>query len=102
VARYSSQGADFGAILRSREIHAAVEAEARQVAARAHAIAPVDDGSYRQSIHVEVRPNGGPKGDRPEALVVADEKAAAAVEFGNHHNRAQHILARALADTTGR
>jgi Bacteriophage HK97-gp10, putative tail-component len=100
VARYSRTGADFGAILRSPEIRGVVEDHAQRVAARARAYAPVDDGSYRASIHVEVRPNGGPKGDRPEALVVADDKAAAAVEFGNRHVRGQHVLSRALSDTT--
>jgi hypothetical protein len=102
MARYSRSGADFGAILRSPDVRAAVVNVAGRVAATARAIAPVDDGSYRASIHVEVRPNGGPKGDRPETLVVADDKAAAAVEFGNRHVRGQHVLARALGSVTGR
>lgn len=99
MARYSRDGADFGAILRSPGVRDAVVDIADQVADRARALAPVDDGEYKASIAVRVVELGGNDRDRPEAYVVADVAHGAAVEFGNSRTRGRHVLARAL---TGR
>lgn len=96
MARYSRDGADFGAILQSPGIRAAVSSVTEEIAARARGYAPVDDGDYLRGIQTSVLARGGDDGDRPEGRVTASAPHSAAVEFGNSRTRGQHVLGRAM------
>lgn len=66
----------FQIVANSPEVIALTKAGAEEVAGKARAIAPVDTGDYRDSIHVE-RTN---RADRPEFAVVSDDEAAIVIE----------------------
>jgi hypothetical protein len=87
---------EMGRFLRSDELSRAVHAAATEVRDQARTLAAVeafDTGQYRDSLAVE-RLDGR---DRVGWAVVADDEAAAAVEFGNRRTggRGRHILTRA-------
>lgn len=96
MARYSREGADFGAILNSPGVRAAVAATTEDIAARARGLAPVDDGDYLRGIRTSMTARGGDNQDRPEGRVTATAPHSAAVEFGNSRSRGQHVLGRAI------
>ncbi|CAA9364390.1 MAG: hypothetical protein AVDCRST_MAG68-5035 [uncultured Gemmatimonadetes bacterium] len=96
MARYSRDGADFGAILRMPGVRAAVIDVTEQVGARARSFAPVDDGDYLRGIETTLIERGGNDRDRPEGRVTATAPHSAAVEWGNSRSRGRHVLARAL------
>lgn len=82
-----------GQILKSSEMARVVLAAAEVGADAARAAAPKDTGELAASIHVEYGgDSGGLKGDRVEALIVADARHAAAVQFGTKYQRAQPYL----------
>lgn len=86
-----------GQLLKSSDMARVVLAAAEVGADAARAAAPKDTGELAGSIRVEYAgENGGPKGDRVEAWIVADARHAAPVEFGTARQRAQPFLQAAI------
>ena len=95
--------AGFGELLVGPEMEASMKDRAEKIAEAARAIAPVGDaakgdkhpGQYKASFEVEsgVMESGG---RRAYGRVTNTAPHAAAVEFGNAHSPAQHVLGRAI------
>lgn len=78
----------------------ALQSEANQVAAKAQALAPVDTGAYRDSIHtrtVERRERSGTR-----RMVVQVVAGGPDVEHARQVERQQAVLSRALGASSGR
>ena len=94
----------LGAFLRGEELQAEMRGRAEKIAAAAEAIAPVGDaakgdkhpGEYKASFHVESGAGPSLRGVRAYGRVTNTAPHAAAVEFGNAHSPAQHVLGRSL------
>lgn len=81
MARYQPNRESFGRMMKSRPIRRITNRAARAGANYVRSIAPVDTGAYRDSIRVE---DGlSQRGDRVASYVVADDPAAAPLEWGN-------------------
>lgn len=70
------------------------EAEAVPVEAKAKAIAPVDTGTLRDSIHIEPDPGSS------DVLVATDVRYAPFVEYGTAYTPAQPFLRPAVDDAS--
>jgi hypothetical protein len=92
--RVDIDNSDFGRILDDPGVTAAAVAVAHQIATVARAIAPKDTGEYAAGIGVTVEQVGA-KHPRRGAVVTASAPYSAAVEFGNSHTQAHHVLKRA-------
>lgn len=87
----------IAAYLRSPEVRELVVAAAERGAEFARRIAPHETGEYAEGIHAGDGGLGGRRHDRHVGLIVATAPHSAAVEFGNAHVPAQHVLGRTLA-----
>ena len=86
-----------GQLLKSSDMARVVLAAAEVGADAARVVVPQDTGELADSIHVEYGgDSGGPKGDRVEALIVADAPHAVNVQFGTRRQRAQPFLEAAI------
>lgn len=68
-----------------------VNKTAKEAADYARSIAPVDEGDYRDSIHVEDLPD---RRGMPGKRVVADDFKAHLIEYGSKHNPEFAVFAR--------
>lgn len=102
--RWNWDYAGFGALLQGPEMQAEMRKRAERIAAAAEAIAPVGDaakgdkhpGQYKASFEVESGVTDSLRGRRAYGRVTNTAPHAAAVEFGNAHSPAQHVLGRAV------
>lgn len=90
-----------GEMLRSEEMVAAMGALGEKVKERAETIAPVaksgpHPGRYKESFEVETTNRGGYEHDRARARIRNFAPEGLWVEVGSKHNRAHHVLKRAL------
>lgn len=96
--------AGFGELLCGAEMQAEMDKRAERIAVAAEAIAPVGDaakgdkhpGQYKASFEVESGVMQSLRGRRAYGRVTNTAPHAAAVEFGNAHSPAQHVLGRAI------
>lgn len=95
--RYEPDYRGTGRLLRTAEMARVVLAAAEHGADAARLAVPRNTGELAASVHVEYAgDNGGARGDRVEARIVADAPHAAAVEFGNARTQARPFLQAAI------
>ncbi|MGZ6806390.1 MAG: HK97 gp10 family phage protein [Mycobacteriaceae bacterium] len=104
MGKFNPSYVGLGEVLRCPEMQAEMRRRAERIKAAAEAMAPVGDaakgdkhpGQYKASFHVESGSGPSLRGVRAYGRVTNDAPHAAAVEFGNSHSPAQHVLGRAL------
>jgi hypothetical protein len=74
-----------------------LQSDAAKVLSRAQALAPVESGDYKRSLHIETGHT-----DRMVVRVVADVRKKGKFPYGLMVEREHHVLAKALAASGGR
>lgn len=96
ITDYRPNSVGLRPLLQSDELQDLCAERAELGAAHARARTRVDEGTHRDSIHVERIRDAGRKKDRVGAEVVADSSHSASVEFGTAKRPGDHALRSAI------